>query len=54
MDTDMLGILLGAVLPLYPVLFAIHQKIGSYDEIVAEFKKLQAEHETHKETCHAS
>ena len=28
MDIETLGILLGAVLPLYPVLFTIHQKIG--------------------------
>ena len=53
MDTETLGILLGVVLPLYPVLFAIHQKIGQYDEIVEEFKKLRAEHDNHKENYHA-
>ena len=26
------------MLPIYPVLFTIHQKIGKYDEIVEEFK----------------
>jgi hypothetical protein len=52
MDTETLGILLGVVLPIYPVLFAIHQKIGKYDEIVEEFKKLRAEHENHKEDYH--
>ena len=45
METEILGILLGAVLPLYPLLFAIYQKIGRYDEIVEEFKKLRDEHE---------
>ena len=34
METEMVGILLGVVLPLYPMLFAIYQKIGKYDEIV--------------------
>ena len=29
MDIEILGILLGAVLPIYPVLFAIYQKIGN-------------------------
>lgn len=54
MDLDTLGIFLGVVLPLYPMLFAIHQKIGKYDEIVEEFKKLRAEHESHKEKFHAT
>ena len=54
MEIETLGILLGAVLPIYPVLFTIHQKIGKYDEIVEEFKKLRAEHETHKENYHAT
>jgi hypothetical protein len=54
MDIETLGILLGAVLPLYPVLFTIHQKIGQYDEIVEEFKKLRAEHENHKENYHGT
>ena len=54
METETLGIVLGAVLPLYPMLFAIHQKIGKYDEIVEEFKKLRAEHESHKENYHGT
>jgi hypothetical protein len=52
METEMAGILLGVVLPLYPLLFAIYQKIGTYDEIVEEFKKLRAEHDAHKENYH--
>ena len=54
MDIDTLGIVLGAVLPLYPLLFVIYQKIGKYDEIVKEFKKLRAEHEHHKEEYHGT
>ena len=45
METEMLGIILGAVLPVYPLLLVIYQKIGRYDEIVEEFKKLRNEHE---------
>ena len=52
MDTEITGIVLGVVLPLYPLLFAIYQKIGRYDEIVEEFKKLRNEHESYKETIH--
>ena len=54
MDTETLGIMLGVVLPLYPLLFAIYQKIGKYDEIVEEFKKLRKEHERHKENYHGN
>jgi len=49
METDTLGIILGAVLPIYPLLFVIYQKIGRYDEVVEEFKKLRDEHEHVKE-----
>lgn len=54
MDTETLGIMLGVVLPLYPLLVAIYQKIGKYDEIVEEFKKLRNEHEAHKEVYHGN
>ena len=54
MDIETLGILLGAVLPIYPVLFTIHQKIGKYDEIVEQFKQLRAEHDAHKENYHGN
>ena len=43
---------LGAVLPLYPLLFAIYQKTGRYDEIVEEFKRLRDEHEHYREAHH--
>ena len=52
MDIEILGVILGAVLPIYPVLFTIHQKIGKYDEIVEEFKKLRVEHENYKQNYH--
>jgi len=54
LDLDTLGILLGVVLPIYPMLFVIHQKIGKYDEIVEEFKKLRTEHEKYKEKYHGT
>ena len=52
METEILGLILGVVLPLYPILFMIHQRIGRYDEIVEEFKRLLDEHERMKEVYH--
>ena len=52
MDNELLGIVAGTVLPLYPLLFAIYQKIGRYDEIVEEFKKLRDEHQHYKDAYH--
>ncbi|MGA2161274.1 MAG: hypothetical protein ABSG28_03610 [Methanoregula sp.] len=54
MDNELLGIVVGIVLPLYPLLFAIYQKIGRYDEVVEEFKKLQNEHQHYKDTNHGT
>ncbi len=54
METEILGIILAAVLPIYPVLFMIHQRIGRYDEVVEEFKRLRDEHEYMKEVYHGS
>ena len=45
MEIETVGIILGAVLPIYPILVIVYQKIGKYDEIVEEFKKLRDEHE---------
>ena len=45
METEILGLILGSVLPVYPLLLVIYQKIGKYDEVVEEFKKLREEHE---------
>jgi len=54
METELSGIVLGVVLPIYPMLFVIYQKIGRYDEIVEEFRKLRSEHERHKENYHGN
>jgi hypothetical protein len=45
MELEIIGILLGAVLPVNPLLIAIYQKMGRYDEIVEEFNRLRDEHE---------
>ena len=52
METEIIALMLGAVLPLYPLLFAIYQKTGRYDEIVEEFKRLRDEHEHLKGAHH--
>lgn len=52
METEILTIMLGAVLPIYPILYAIHQRIGRYDEIVEEFKRLRQEHEQWRDVYH--
>jgi hypothetical protein len=54
METEIPGIILGVVLPLYPMLFVIYQKIGRYDEVVEEFKKLRAEHDAQRENIHGN
>jgi len=43
MDIELLAIVLGAVLPLYPALFVIYQKIGRYDVVCEEFADLKNE-----------
>ncbi|MCK9631375.1 MAG: hypothetical protein M0R30_07000 [Methanoregula sp.] len=52
METEIIGLLLGAVLPIYPLFFAIYQKTGRYDEIVEEFKRLRDEHDHYREAHH--
>jgi hypothetical protein len=52
MDTEYLAVVLGTVLPLYPVLFSVHQKIGKYDVVCAEFAALRDEHARMKEQHH--
>ncbi|MGA2919162.1 hypothetical protein [Methanoregula sp.] len=54
METELLGIILGAVLPIYPLLIVIYQKMGRYDEIVEEFKRLRDEHEIVLEAYHGA
>ena len=45
MDADIIVIVLGAVLPIYPALFVIYQKIGKYDVMCEEVGKLREEHD---------
>lgn len=52
MEPESLTIIIGTVLPIYPILLVIHQRIGKYDEIVDEFKNIRTEHERMKETHH--
>ena len=54
MEPEIIGIMLGSVLPIYSLLFAIYQKIGKYDEIVEEFKRLRDEHESYREHHHGN
>lgn len=45
MDSELIVIVLGAVLPIYPALFIIYQKIGKYDVMCEEVGKLREEHD---------
>jgi hypothetical protein len=54
MEAEIVALILGTVLPVYPVLFVIHQRIGRYDEVVEEFKKLQDEHQHMMEALHGN
>jgi len=44
MDYELLAVILGAVLPVYPALFGIYQKIGRYDVLCEQFS-------AHLEVC---
>ncbi len=52
METEIITIILGAVLPVYPLLIAIYGRMGRYDEIVEEFKRLRDEHDALREALH--
>ena len=54
MDIELLAVVLGAVLPLYPALFVIYQKIGRYDVVCEKFADLKNEHERTKEKYHGN
>jgi hypothetical protein len=54
MEIDFFAVIAGLVLPLYPLLFAVYEKIGRYDEIVEEFRKLRDEHYYFREKCHGT
>ena len=52
MDYELLGLILGAVLPLYPALFGIYQRIGRYDTLCEEFRVHLREQNRQTETIH--
>jgi len=45
MEYDVIAVMLSIVLPLYPALFVIYQKIGKYDMMCGELEKLRDEHD---------
>ncbi len=54
MDIETTGLVLCVVLPLYPALFAIYEKIGKYEVICAEFAALREEHDKLKGEHHGT
>ena len=54
MDIETTALILAIVLPLYPALFTIYEKIGKYEVICAEFEALREEHEKIKGEFHGS
>jgi hypothetical protein len=45
MSIEFTAVVLGAVLPIYPALFVIYQKIGKYDAMCEELGRLREEHD---------
>lgn len=45
MDFEAISIIIAVVLPLYPSLFVIYQKIGKYDVMCEDFRALREEHD---------
>jgi hypothetical protein len=54
MDLETTALILGVVLPLYPSLFSIYERIGKYELICVEFTALREEHDKIKEKHHGS
>ena len=54
MDIETTALILAVVLPLYPALFTIYEKIGKYEVVCAEFEALRREHEKLKGDHHGS
>lgn len=44
-DSESIVIVLGAVLPIYPALLVIYQKIGKYDVMCEDLERLREEHD---------
>jgi len=45
MEIELIAVVLTVVLPVYPALFVIYQKIGKYDVMCEELGKLREEHD---------
>ncbi|MBP1928944.1 hypothetical protein J2741_001491 [Methanolinea mesophila] len=45
MEYELIAVVLTVVLPVYPALFIIYQKIGKYDVMCEEIGKLREEHD---------
>ncbi len=41
METELVVVILSVTLPIYPALFVIYQKIGKYDVVCEEFRRLR-------------
>jgi hypothetical protein len=54
MDLETTALILGVVLPLYPSLFSIYERIGKYEQVCMEFRSLREEHEKIKEKYHGT
>jgi len=46
MTLEFTAVVLGAILPVYPALFIIYQKIGKYDAMCEELGRLRNEHDS--------
>lgn len=53
-NAELLVVILGAVLPLYPALWFIDRKIGEYDVICAEFVLIREEYRRLRENQHGT
>jgi hypothetical protein len=54
MDYELLAVILGALLPVYPALFGIYQKIGTYDAVCEYFRAHLKDHPPYSEIHHGT
>ena len=54
MDLETTALILGVVIPLYPSLFTIYERIGKYEMVYVEFVALREEHDKMKEKYHGT